>query len=123
MNGGRILLNANPIIYMFEGNALALSKIKSKEFWASFKTELKLLGKQNISSEEKQILNSFLDDCIVIDILTRIKSIVKEITRKYYLKLPYAIIAATAIYLDIPLLASDKGFEKIDELSVLLLKI
>ena len=38
------------------------------------------------------------------------------------MKLPDAVIAATALYLDIPILTADKDFAKIKNLDLLLLK-
>jgi predicted nucleic acid-binding protein len=43
--------------------------------------------------------------------------------KKYSIKLPDAIIAATAIWYKIPLITADKGFEKIEELELILLEI
>jgi len=37
-------------------------------------------------------------------------------------KLPDAIVAATAIYLDLPLLTADMGFNKIPHLKLILLE-
>jgi predicted nucleic acid-binding protein len=37
--------------------------------------------------------------------------------------LPDAIVAATAIYLDIPVITFDTDFEKIEELKLVLLKL
>ncbi len=39
-----------------------------------------------------------------------------EVKRKYHLKLPDAIIAASAIAFDMPLITSDKQFKTISEL-------
>ena len=48
-----------------------------------------------------------------------IKKEVIQLRRKHKVKLPDAIIASTAIYLNMPLLSADKGFEKIEELNFL----
>ena len=50
-----------------------------------------------------------------------IKKISIELKQKQKIKLPDAVIAATAIYLDIPLLTYGSGFEKIKSLNLLLL--
>jgi predicted nucleic acid-binding protein len=49
-----------------------------------------------------------------------VKNIVIDLRRKYSIKLPDAIIAATAIFLNIPLISADKHFEKIAELMFVL---
>lgn len=43
--------------------------------------------------------------------------------RKYATKLPDAIIAATCIVYDLPLVTADIGFTKISELDVILIEI
>ncbi|WP_367278588.1 hypothetical protein [Mucilaginibacter sp.] len=39
------------------------------------------------------------------------------------MKLPDAVIAATAIYFDLPLFTMDKGFEKITDLQAVILSL
>ena len=45
-----------------------------------------------------------------------IKDISIDLRRNYKLKLPDAIIAATAIFLGIPLISADGHFDKIEDL-------
>ncbi|WP_229213974.1 PIN domain-containing protein [Dyadobacter psychrotolerans] len=59
----------------------------------------------------------FLEECAIIDINAGIKEITKQLRRKHKLKLPDAIVAATAIFLGIPLLSADKHFEGIEDLT------
>ena len=49
-----------------------------------------------------------------------IKEITIEIRRRYRLKVPDAIIAASAFYAKLPLLTADKGFQKLEEVDVVL---
>lgn len=62
-----------------------------------------------------------IESCFVLDINAEIKSITKKLLQKYSLKLPDAIVSATAIYLDAPLLTADIDFRKIKELNVVYL--
>jgi predicted nucleic acid-binding protein len=48
---------------------------------------------------------------------------VKNLKQKHRIKLPDAIIAATAVYLDIPLITFDSDFDKIDDIKLILLKL
>lgn len=61
-----------------------------------------------------------LENCVIIDINNSIKSEVVRLRRNYSLKLPDCIIAATAIYFDLPILTADKDFVKIEELNLML---
>jgi predicted nucleic acid-binding protein len=83
-------------------------------------TELELFGKQGLSVEDNKTIGFLLDNCFIIDINQEIKQIYREIKQNYTLKLPDAIIAATAIYLDIPLLTFDKEFQNISSLKLLM---
>lgn len=53
----------------------------------------------------------------------KIKEQVIELRKKYTIKLPDAIIAATSIIYSIPLVTADKGFSKIEELDLILIEL
>jgi hypothetical protein len=56
----------------------------------------------------------------VIDINPVIKSRTIQLRQENKVKLPDAIIAATAIAFDLPLFTADKGFKTIEGLSLIL---
>ncbi|MEZ4826972.1 MAG: PIN domain-containing protein [Bacteroidia bacterium] len=64
-------------------------------------------------------VESFLSDVFIVEMNSSIKKIVIQLRRKYRIKLPDSIIAGTSIYLGMPLVSADKGFERIEELSFL----
>jgi len=120
MNGLRVLCDTNSIIYLLDGNEDIARLLDSKQVYLSAITELELFGKPNLSVYDSRIIEALLDECFIIDINREIKHIYREIKQKYTIKLPDAIIAATAIYLDIPLLTSDKGFKNISHLKLMM---
>jgi predicted nucleic acid-binding protein len=61
-------------------------------------------------------------DCTVIDLSQNIKNMTTDIEQRYKVKLPDDVIAASAAFLDIPLLTRDAGFEKIKSLNLLLIE-
>jgi predicted nucleic acid-binding protein len=61
-----------------------------------------------------------LGNCLVTDINEEIKEHAIQIRKNTKLPLPDCIIAATAIYLDIPLFTADKDFKKIKSLPLIL---
>ena len=63
-----------------------------------------------------QDVEEFLNNCIIVDLNQAIKRLTIDLKRSYKIKLPDAIIAATSIYINVPLISADKGFEKISEL-------
>jgi len=120
MNGVRIVCDTNPMIYLLDGNKDIARLLDGKQIYLSVITELELFGKPNISVHDSKIIEVLLDECFVIDINQDIKHIYREIKQKHSIKLPDAIIAATAIYLDMPLLTFDKNFKKLSHLKLLM---
>jgi len=58
-------------------------------------------------------VNKFLDRCQLEEIHRSIQDITVDLRRRYKLKIPDAIIAATAIHLGIPLITADKTFARL----------
>lgn len=92
--------------------------LDGSQCYVSFITQLELLGYKGISSREQQKIKAFLDDCIIVDITEEIKNNTIAFKQQYQIKLPDCIIAATAQFLDIPLLTADKGFTKLSGLNI-----
>jgi predicted nucleic acid-binding protein len=116
MSGTKILIDTNIAINLLRGDDHLAIALQDTEAYVSFIVELELLGYQEISIEEKSWVEMFLDQCVVIDINSGIKEIATYIQRQYNLKLPDAIIAATSIFLGVPLLSADHRFEEVKEL-------
>jgi len=123
MSGIRIVADTNPLVYLLNGNEQVGNHLDGKECWISVITELELFGKRNLTVQDKREVKSLLDSCFVADLLPGIKEITKDLQQSTTLKLPDTIIAATAIYLGLPLLTADKAFKKIKDLELILLDI
>jgi predicted nucleic acid-binding protein len=119
MNGGNVLVDTNICLYLLSGNETIAEILDGNSIFISFITQLELLSYSNLSNSDLIKIQSFIDDCIVIDLNEDIKETVVELRRKYKIKLPDSIIAATSEYFDIPIITADKGFKKIDELNVI----
>lgn len=122
MSGIRILCDTNVLIHLLHNNEVVVDFLTDKAVYISAITELELFGKQDMSQSEDTIIEELVEACFVFDLLTPVKQIVKNIRRKYKMKLPDAIIAATAIYLDLPLVTFDSDFSKIEELTLVLMR-
>ncbi len=48
------------------------------------------------------------------------KKLFVSLKRSYKIKLPDSINAATALYLDLPLMTADRGFSRIEELNLMI---
>lgn len=120
MNGSNLFVDTNVLIYLLDKDEALLSILDHKSISISFISELELLSFRNYSFSEKKKLDELLNECIVIDINQEIKNFSVQHRLKNKLKLPDAIIAATAQYLSIPLLTADQDFKKVKEIDVLL---
>ena len=122
MNGIRIMCDTNPLVYMLDGNAELGAFLNGKQVYISFISELELFGKRDLSLQDKVTIELMLNSFFITDINPAIKHIYIELRQRYAIKLPDAVIAATAIYLDMPLLTSDKDFKKIDGLKLIFIE-
>ena len=116
MSGTKILIDTNIAINLFKGDSHLAILLQGTEAYVSFIVELELLGYQAITIEEESWVEMFLDECTIIDINSGIKEITTYVQRQYNLKLPDAIVAATSIFLGVPLLSADDHFERVKEL-------
>lgn len=120
MSGNSFVLDTNIVLYLLSGNVTVAEIIDGSQSYVSFITQLELLGFKGITNKEQQKIRSFLAECIVVDITEEIKNKTIAIKQTSHLKLPDSIIAATAQFLEIPLLTADKDFEKLTELNIIL---
>lgn len=120
MNGTRVLLDTNIVLYLLGGNPTVTDILDGTYPYLSFISQLELLGYQGITSEEQKHIRKFLEECIIVDINESIKVRTIEMKQKHSIKLPDSIIAATSQFLGIPLLTADKGFLKIRGLNVVM---
>jgi predicted nucleic acid-binding protein len=84
-------------------------------------SEIELLGWYKIKAEEKHLLRSLLDDCILFELTAEIRKLAIELRQQVRIKTPDAIIAATSKYLQIPLVTSDKDFKIIPGIELILI--
>jgi predicted nucleic acid-binding protein len=120
MSGSNIVLDTNICPYLLSGEAPIVEYLRDKSFYISIINEIEILGFRDISKSEQTAISFFLEDCNILDINKGIKDISISLRKRYMIKLPDAIIAATAIFLNIPLISADKVFDKITELNVVL---
>ena len=119
MNGNKMVIDTNIALYLLDGNEILKEYLDDKLFYLSCITELELLGFKGITEIERVAIEFFLEECSIVDMNRGIKDITINLRRNYKLKLPDAIIAATAIFLGIPLISADGHFDKIEDLVVI----
>ena len=120
MNGTKIVLDTNIILYLLDGNKELAVILNEMEIFVSIITEIELLGYQEISDLEKSKVKLFLSECQIIPLNVEIKNICVEFKQNHKIKTPDAIVAATPRYLGIPLFTADKGFNKLPNLDAII---
>ena len=120
MSGNKLFLDTNILIYFLRGDQDVVDMLLDRDIVISFISELELLSFPTISRESEKAIKGLLENCFIVDISQEIKDLTIELRKKSRLKLPDAIVAATAFSLKLPLLTADKHFTSIEELSVIL---
>ncbi len=123
MNGINILCDTNILIHLLNNNPYIVDFLTDKRVFISSVTELELYGKPYMSSSELAVVDELIADCDIVDLIQPVKEIVKRLKQRYKIKLPDAIVAATAIYSDIPLVTFDSDFSGIEELKLVLFEV
>jgi predicted nucleic acid-binding protein len=118
MNGNKYLLDTNAVLYILDGDETLINFLFEKELYLSIISEMELLGYRNITDKEKQTLEEFLKEFIIINIDEKIKLNTIEVKKSSSMKLPDSIIAATATSLKLPLITSDKHFKNVKHLNL-----
>ena len=119
MNGNKLFLDTNIIVYFLEGDDTLAGFLNGRTIYISFITQLELLSYSHITPDEEERIEQFLSQCIVTDINPAIKKETIRLRKHYRLKLPDSIVMATSLYHDLPLVTSDREFNKVEELQVI----
>ena len=120
MNGIDFVADTNALIYLLNGNSCMLPFL-NKSLAFSVISEMELLSFSGITEEEENNIKALLNDCEEISLLKDVKDKAIELRKKYKTKLPDAIVAASAIVNNLPLITADKGFNQIQELNLQLI--
>jgi len=119
MNGIKYLVDTNCFIYLLDENPLILPFIS--DGWAfSYITEIELLSKKSITEREDFLIKDMLNSCYKINHSQTLTDIVITLRRKNNIKLPDAIIAASALLFELPLLTADKAFANVTDLDCII---
>jgi len=115
MSGKKFLLDTNIILYIL-GDKFDLSEIPDGHFYISIITEIELLSYPKLESTEEESIRQFLNMIDIINLNTEIKEKTIYLRKKYNLKLPDAIISATAYSIEAELITNDKQLCQITEI-------
>lgn len=115
MSGNSLLLDTNIILYYLNGDETLIPLVEENHLYVSVINEIELLGYSGFHKKELEAVKTFLAYCTSEKITNDVKEKAINLRRKGGLKLPDAIILATALSKKIPFVTADKGFKKIKE--------
>lgn len=115
MSGERILADTNILIRMFSNEKAVVDLLDGADIHVPFITEIELLATSRITEAQARRIRAFLDECIIVGAEPEVRRFAIDFRRETGLKLPDCIIAATAAYLNMPLVTGDKGFDKLQD--------
>jgi predicted nucleic acid-binding protein len=120
MSGNSLLLDTNTVLYLLAGDETLANFLNGKFLFISVISELELLSFKKLTQKEATTIKTFLSELKIENISEEIKTHTIKIRKSTNLKLPDAIIAATSISLNIPLVTSDKQISSVEGLNVIL---
>ena len=117
MNGNKGLLDSNVIIDASKGIVSIQDIVYEYDYlYTSIISYIETLGYNYIDSDEKEIVTQILNSIEIVDINKEIADIAIDYRKIKKIKLPDALVLATARYLKADLLTSDiSDFQNIDE--------
>ena len=118
MNGNSFLVLDTNIVLYHLANRLQKS-LEKKQYAISIITEIELLSYPKIQADEINLIENFVAQTTVIKLTDSIKIATVALRKRYKLKLPDAIIAATASRPQSPLLTNDKKLLNISEIETI----
>ena len=107
-------------LYLLNGSDDLENFLQGKDIYISFITELELISFKGITEQQENQIAGLSNDCSIVQMNKLIKEKYVDLRRKYRLKLADAIIAASSIAFDMPLITADKDFKNIGNLKKLI---
>ncbi len=115
-----LLFDTNAFIYFFTGRKKIKDLVeKTPIIYYSPISKIELLSASHLTDENMAHINSFLSMCELIPLNAEIVNETISIRRQYNVKIPDAIIAASAKQLNVPLVSADTDFQKIKHLTLI----
>jgi len=114
MSGIKYLLDTNFILGLLKATPEVLAIVTERDLLASncaysAVTRMELLGYPNITSDEERLISDRLSKFTYLSISSEVEDLAIALRRTRKLKLPDALIAATAIHYSLELLTLDQA--------------
>jgi len=109
-----LLLDTNILIYMLQGHQGVRELVEDSIWHISYISEMELLMKPNLTSNELVSIKALLAECRIIEMNQAIKEKAIQNNQAFRLKLADSIILASAQTFGIALLTADIEFSRVD---------
>jgi hypothetical protein len=117
MSGKRYLLDTNAIVCLLRGENALQERLQSAEWVGiSILSQIEFLAFPNLSENDRRVFQEFSDGVEVVGLGRTERALIDRIVSlrsQYRLKLPDAIIAATAVERDATLITDDRQLRKL----------
>ena len=116
-----VLIDTN-VISRYFNNSLdsnLVSILETSSFKISVITRIELLSWDKYNAKQLELLTDFVSNCDIVSLDDNIIVKTIELRRKYKLKIPDAIIAASALLSNATLISLDNDFKNVKALKVL----
>ncbi|MVM40783.1 PIN domain-containing protein [Spirosoma sp. HMF3257] len=120
-NPSGLFVDTNALIRLLEGDELVITLLSDRLVYASVITEMEMQCKANQPTEERKLIKSLLNDCIIIELTPQVKLEAIKIRRTTRMKLMDSIVAASARFHGLPIVTGDNAFERVAHLDLILL--
>ena len=105
------VLDTNVVIYAQKG--VLVEPLPLGRFFVSVITEIELLSFHGLTADQDCAVREMLADVTIVEINPSIKSMAISIRRRYRLRIPDAIIAATGMVVEAELLTNDSNLNQV----------
>jgi predicted nucleic acid-binding protein len=114
VNIDNLLLDTNIVVHVLQGNLALAKELEGKRLLISVVSRIELFSWPGEAEGRDEWLLQFLEECQLVELDRGIQNRAIELRKKYKLALADAVIAATALHLDVTLLTADRGFKKLE---------
>ena len=112
-----MVLDTNVVLYHLGGRLQ--NPLVKRKYIISIITEIELLSYSRIQADEINTIQNFISQITVVELRNSIKTETILLRRNYNLKVPDAIIAATALRLNATLMTNDQKLLNVSEIETL----
>jgi len=123
MSGNRYLLDINAIIALLQSNNKLAQQIQDAEWVGiSIINQIEFLAFSDLSEKDSQLFSQFIQRIDVIGLeknQTELMNLIIQLRQQSRLKLPDAIIVATAIQYNATLVTADAQLKNIPDVNIL----